>query len=141
MKWVEAVPLSQANGKTIALFIKNYIICRYGVPSSIVTDNGGHFKNKDLKELCKKCKITQHWSSIYYPRGNGQAEASNKAILKILHRTVSKFGRDYYLHINLALWAYETSIRTSKRAMPFSLVYEQMLCYQLRSRFLLYESP
>ena len=67
----------------LALFIKNYIICRYGVPSSIITNNGGQFNNKDLKELCKKFKIMQHWSSIYYPQGNGQVEASNKAILKI----------------------------------------------------------
>ena len=84
IKWVEAVPLSIANGKTIGFFIMNYIICRYGVPSSIITDNGGQFKNKDLKELCKKFKITEHWSSIYYPQGNGQVEASNKGILKIV---------------------------------------------------------
>ena len=93
-KWVEAVPLTIADGRTVALFITNYIICRYGVPSSIISDNGGQFKNKDLKELCKKFKITQHWSSIYYPQGNGQAEASNKVILKILHHTVSKSRRD-----------------------------------------------
>lgn len=40
-KWVEAVPLSIENGKIVALFIMNYIICRYGVPSSIITNNGG----------------------------------------------------------------------------------------------------
>lgn len=122
-KWVEAVPLSITNGKFVALFITNYIICRYGVPSSIITDNGGQFKNKDLKELCKKFRITQHWSSIYYPQGNGQEEASNKAILKILHHTVSKSRRDYHLQINLALWVDQTSIITPTGAMPFTLVY------------------
>jgi hypothetical protein len=123
MKLVEVVPLAVANGKTVALFITNYIICRYGVPSSIITYNGGQFKNKDLKELCKKFRITQHWSSTYYPQGNGQAEASNKAILKILHRTVSKSGRDWHLQINPALWAYRTSIRTPMGTTPFALVY------------------
>ena len=121
MGW--AVPLSVANGKTIPLFITNYIIFWYGVPSSIITDNGGQFKNKDLKKLCKKFKITQHWSSIYYPQGNGQVEASNKAILKILHHTVCKSGRDWHLQINPALWAYRTSIKTPTGAMPFALVY------------------
>lgn len=51
MKWVEAIPITIANGKIVALFITNYIICRYGAPSSIITDNGGQFKKKDLKEL------------------------------------------------------------------------------------------
>ena len=49
-KWVEVVPLSVAIGKHVALFILNHIICRYGIPSSIVTNNGGKFKNKDLKK-------------------------------------------------------------------------------------------
>ena len=122
-KWVEAVPLSVASGRTISLFILNHIICRFGVPSEIITDNGGQFKNKDLKHLCKKFKIKQHWSSIYFPQGNGQAEASNKTILKILHRTVHKNGRDWHLQINPALWAYRTSIRTPTGATPFSLTY------------------
>ena len=66
-KWVEVVPLTVTSDKTMSMFILNYIICRYGVPSAIITDNGGQFKNKDLKEICSKFKITQHWSSIYYP--------------------------------------------------------------------------
>ena len=71
----------------------------------------------------KKFRITQHWSSIYYPQGNGQAEASNKAILKILHHTIRKSGQDWHRQINLALWAYRTSIRTPTGATPFALVY------------------
>ena len=56
-KWVDAIPLSSAMGKYVALFILNHIICHYGIPSSIVTDNGGKFKNKDLRQLCKWFKI------------------------------------------------------------------------------------
>lgn len=100
MKWVEVVPLSTAIGKHVALFILNHIIYRYGIPSSIVTDYGGQFKNKDLKQLRKKFKIKQHSSSIYYPQRNDQVEASNKLLLKILHRIVHKLGRDWHLQIN-----------------------------------------
>lgn len=117
------MPLIKATGKQVAMFILNYIICRYGVPSSIVTDNGGQFKNQDIDDLCENFHITQHCSSIYYPQGNGQAEASNKNILKILHKTVSKSGREWHLQLNPALWAYRTSIRTPTGATPFSLVY------------------
>ena len=52
-KWVEAIPLSASIGKHVVFFILNHIICCYGIPSSIVTDNGGQFKNKDLRQLCK----------------------------------------------------------------------------------------
>ena len=56
-KWVEVVSLSANIGKHVALFILNHIICCYGIPSSIVTDNDDKFKIKDLKQLCKKFKI------------------------------------------------------------------------------------
>ena len=38
-KWVEVVPLFVASGKIVSLFILNYIICIYGVPSKIITNN------------------------------------------------------------------------------------------------------
>lgn len=82
-KWVEVVPLSIATGKIVSLFILNHIIYRYGVLSEIITDNRVQFKNKDLTQCYKKFKIKQHWSSIYFPQGNRQVEASNKTILKI----------------------------------------------------------
>lgn len=95
----------------------------YGIPSSIITNNGGQFKNKDLDELCEKFKIKQHWSSVYYPQGNGQAKASNKNLLTILHIIVNKFRKDWHLQLNPALWAYRKSIKTPTGATPFSLVY------------------
>lgn len=52
-KWIEAVPLTIVSGKQIASFILNYIMCRYGVPMTIITDNGRPFKNQDVKELCE----------------------------------------------------------------------------------------
>ena len=133
-KWVEVVPSFHRKWKNCSFVHHDYIICRYGVPSSIITDNGGQLKNKDRKELCKKFKITQHWSSIYYPHGNGQAKASNKAILKLLHHTVRKFRRDWHLEINPDLCVYRTSIKAPTSTMPFALVYgvDAMLLIGLR---------
>lgn len=70
-KWIEAVPMTTVTGKQIASFILNYLICRYGIPSSIVTDNGRPFKNQDVQELCEKFKIQHRFSTPYYPQGNG----------------------------------------------------------------------
>ena len=70
-----------------------------------------------------KFRITQHFFTRYYPQGNGQAEATNKTILKILKKTVDAAGRDWHLQIAPTLWAYRTSIRNPTRATPFSLVY------------------
>ena len=88
-----------------------------------MTDNGTPFKNQEVATLCRKFRITQHFSTKYYPQGNGQAEATNKTILKILKKTVYVAGCNWHLQIAPALWAYRTSIRTPTGATPFSLVY------------------
>ena len=56
---------------------------------------------------------------------------SNKTLLKILHHTVHKSGWDWHLQINLALWAYRTSIHTPIGATPFSLVYRSKVVLPL----------
>lgn len=52
-KWIEVVPLTMVTGNKISSFILNYIICRYGVSMTIITDNGRLFKNQDMKEVCE----------------------------------------------------------------------------------------
>jgi len=57
-------------------------------------DNGANFIGKNIKEFCKKMKIEQNFSSIYYPQGNEQAEATNKTINKILMKNIKKNWHD-----------------------------------------------
>ena len=86
-------------------------------------DNGTPFKNQEVATLCRKFRITQHFSTKHLPQGNGQAKATNKTILKILKKIVDAAGHDWHLQITPTFWAYRTSIYTPIGATPFSLVY------------------
>lgn len=122
-KWVEAALLVDSTGKKISSFILNHIICRFGIPHVVLTYNALYFNNQLIDELCEKFFIIHHSSSIYYPQGNDQVEATNKTIINILKRTVNNIGRDYHLQLNLSLWTYKTSVRTPAGTTPFFLVY------------------
>ena len=104
-------------------FIHKNILCRFGIPHDIVSDNGSHFKNERMRTFCSKFRIHHHFSAPYYPQGNGQAEATNKILIRILERTLET-GRDWHEKIHDALWAYRTTIRTPTNATPSELVYE-----------------
>lgn len=84
IKWVKAVSLSVVTMKNTTKFIWRDIICRYGVPSKIITDNATNFVGKDLELLCKKFEIHHHRSSPYRPQMNGAVEVANKNLKKIL---------------------------------------------------------
>ncbi|CAL9012951.1 unnamed protein product, partial [Prunus brigantina] len=47
-KWVEAIPLRKATGAAVSNFIREYIVCRFGIPYKMVTDNGTPFVNKQV---------------------------------------------------------------------------------------------
>src|SRR4051812_5839887 len=121
-KWVEAASYANVTKHVVVRFIKNNIICRYGVPSKIIIDNGSNLNNSMMRELCESFKIEHHNSSPYRPKMNGAVEAANKNIKKIVQKMVVTY-KDWHEMLPFALHGYRTSVRTSTGATPFSLVY------------------
>ena len=73
-KWAEAMPTYEEDGKTTTLFLFNHIIARFGVPQSIFTDHGSHFRNQMMDELSALLGFHHENSMPYYPQANGQVE-------------------------------------------------------------------
>jgi hypothetical protein len=51
-KWVEAAPVTTQDSTTAINFIK-FIVFRFGVPHSIIIDNGTNFTSKEFKSYCE----------------------------------------------------------------------------------------
>ncbi|XP_077226343.1 uncharacterized protein LOC143859575 [Tasmannia lanceolata] len=120
-KWIEAASYASITSNTVAKFIRANIICRYGVPHELISDNGSHFK-KEVVHLCEEFKIKHHKSSPYRPQTNGAVEAANKNIKVIISKMTETY-KDWSNKLPFALWAYRTSIRSSTGVTPYSLVY------------------
>ena len=43
-KWVEATSYFVLKAKYVAWFLENNIVCRFGVPQEIISDNSSHFE-------------------------------------------------------------------------------------------------
>ena len=54
-------------------FIKS-LVCRFGVPKRIITDNGTQFTNGIFKNYCASIGTQIYFASVSHPRSNGQAE-------------------------------------------------------------------
>ena len=115
---MEAIPLRKASGAAVCNFIKEYIICRHGVPYKIVIDNGTPFVNREVSDMLKGYGVKHRKSTPYYPQGNGQAEATNKTLLRILSKMVFEYEKGWSTHLPDALWAYHTSRRTTTSFSP-----------------------
>ena len=87
-KWVEAASYANVTRKIVAKFIRKELICRYRLPSKIITDNATKLNNKMMSELCDEFKIRHYNSSPYRPKMNEAVEAANKNIKKIIQKIV-----------------------------------------------------
>ncbi|KAL5551143.1 hypothetical protein UlMin_001319 [Ulmus minor] len=85
-KWVEAEPLSKITEAQTTSFVWKNIICRFGIPHSLVSDNGTQFNSVGLQKLCSKLGIRKHFSNVAHPQSNGRVESVNKTIKRNLER-------------------------------------------------------
>jgi transposase InsO family protein len=74
------------------------IIHRFGVPNSIITDNGTQFIGKKFLKFCDDYHIRINWAAVVHPRTNGQVERANGMTLqglkpRIFNRLKKFIGR------------------------------------------------
>ena len=58
------------------------IVYKFGVPNSIITDNGTNFTCHYFQEFVEGYGIRIDWASVGHPRTNGQVERANGLILQ-----------------------------------------------------------
>ncbi|XP_042944673.1 uncharacterized protein K02A2.6-like [Carya illinoinensis] len=94
-KWAKAEQLATITGKAVTKFLWKNVVCRFGIPHSIITDNGRKFDSDHYREWCAELRIKAKYSSPGHPQANGQAEVTNKALLSILKKKVAEKKGDW----------------------------------------------
>jgi hypothetical protein len=65
-----------------------YIIFRFGILKSIITDLGSNFTSLEFFNFCEQKSIQIKYASVVHPRANGQVERANGMILEALRKKV-----------------------------------------------------
>jgi transposase InsO family protein len=95
---VEVRPITNLRAEQAVTFFTD-IVYRFGVPNSIITNNGSQFTGRKFLEFCDKFHIRVDWAAVAHPQTNGQVERANGLILqglkpRILDR-LNKSGRKW----------------------------------------------
>ncbi|XP_023871659.1 uncharacterized protein LOC111984266 [Quercus suber] len=100
-KWVESKALANIRDMDVKKFVWKNIVTRFGIPESLISDNGLQFDNKS----------------------NGQAEATNKTIVSGLKKRLEGVKGKWTKELPNVLWAYQTTSRRSTGETLYSLTY------------------
>jgi transposase InsO family protein len=95
-KWTEVVPLMNMTHKEVIEFIMEHIIHRCGISQTLVIDQGTSFISGQVIEFTKLYKIKWLNSSPYYAQANGQAESSNKTLIKLIKKKIEDNPRRWH---------------------------------------------
>ena len=80
-KWIEAKPIKKLVSRTVIKFMRD-ITFWYGVPHSIITDNGSNFGLEEFMRFCSAQGTRVDYASVAHTQTNGQAERANGLILQ-----------------------------------------------------------
>ena len=119
-KWVEAEPMTTITKAKVTSFVWKNIICRFGVPRVIISDNGKQFDNPKFWKFCQDLRVKNHYSSPRHPKANDRKEVMNKSLFKIIKTWL---GRAWPEELQNFLWAYRTTIRFPTGETPFKLTF------------------
>ena len=121
-KWPEAKALKEATSEKVVEFLYKEIICRHGCPKVIISDNGSHFRNKVVDELCEKYEIKHNFTSPYHPQSNGLVERFNRTLCESLAK-LSNQEKHWDEFIESALFAYRTTKHSTTKYTPYYLMH------------------
>jgi len=90
-----------------------HVICKRGVPDTIVTDRGKEFTSRFWKRVCSQLSINHRLSTACHPQNDGRTKRQNPTMEQYL-QAFSNYEQDNCVEpLPLAEFAYNNSVHNS----------------------------
>ncbi len=121
-RWPEAWPVTTISAEVVADRILDWI-ARFGVPDTIITDQGRQFESALWHRLLSRLGITRRRTTSYHPQCNGTVERFHRQLKDSLRAHCSETGSSWSRSLPLVLLGLRNLVGEGAMASPASLVY------------------
>ncbi|GKC39374.1 putative nucleotidyltransferase, ribonuclease H [Tanacetum coccineum] len=121
-KWVKAQAFPTNDAQNVVNFLKK-LFARFGIPKALISDRGTHFCNYQMERAMKRYGVIHRFSIAYHPQTNRQVENTNRAIKRILEKTIGSNRKEWSHKLDDALWAFRTAFKTPLGTTPLRIIY------------------
>ncbi|GJZ93252.1 putative nucleotidyltransferase, ribonuclease H, partial [Tanacetum coccineum] len=135
-KWIEVEALPTNDALVIVNFLKKLFSC-FRILKAQISDRGTHFCNCQMEKILKKYGVHHRIATTYHPQTSGQVENTNKALKRILEKTVKDNPSVWSRKLDDALWAFRIAYKTPVDTTPYLLLYEKRAICRLKSNIVL----
>ncbi|CAF0913458.1 unnamed protein product [Didymodactylos carnosus] len=116
-RWVEMFPLRTTTATDMAIVIVNEVICRYGCPKYILSDNGPQFVAEMFTAICKDLGIKNKFTATYHPQTN-MTERVNKTVKQMVAQYAEGKPNSWDKEIAKLAFSIRTSVNDSTGQSP-----------------------
>nr|XP_024657204.1 uncharacterized protein LOC112433120 [Maylandia zebra] len=120
--WPEAWATKREDAKSVIKCLINHYIPRHGFPKRIRSDNGTHFKNKDLQEVERMLGVQHKFGMVYHPQSQGKVERMNLNLKNKLAKICAQTGLNWVAALPIALMTIRCSVNQSTGFTPYELL-------------------
>ena len=121
-KLTRAIPLRDATALTVSSAFIDTWVAAYGIPDSVLTDNGPQFASVYYQGILGLLGIASNYTSPYHPQTNGQVERYNRTLVRQLRCYIAEHQKEWDSHLSLLTTAYNTQVHASTGEIPFAFV-------------------
>ena len=125
-KFTIAKAVRDCTADTAARFLQEDVICKYGTPKCILTDNGTHFTSHMIQKLFQRLGITHLYSTPYHPQTNGQIERFNSTMDAKIASLSNQSRSDWDDQLPFVTFNYNATRHSTTKTIPFELMYGRL---------------
>jgi transposase InsO family protein len=128
-KYVVYILLKDVTAADVARALLEDIICVYGVPMGLQSDQGSVFTSAIHKSLCRLLGVDLKLSSAFHPQSQGAVERDHKVIIDHIAKYISLNGKatDWCKFLKPAQFCHNNHIHASTGIAPNMLVHGRIM--------------
>ena len=109
--WIEFFTARNRTSQTVKVYLSQ-IVARFGIPKTLVSDNGPEFVSGDLKQWCESLEIKKMESPIYHPRADGLAEPAVQTVKRAIQAWSPNLNVSFGAFLQRALMTHQNTPKT-----------------------------
>jgi hypothetical protein len=122
-KFTLAILIVQQDAMTVAKAFVEKIILKFGIPLSILTDQGSNFMSDVIGNVCKILKIKGIKCTAYHPQTNGALERTHRVLVEYLRCFILEDQSNWDKWLPYATFVFNTTPHTSTGFTPHELLF------------------
>jgi len=106
----------------VVKYLQQELFHTFGVPETIVSDNGSHFKSEPFQKLLIQHKISQSLTAVYAPQANA-SERVKRSVIAAIRSYIGEDQKDWDEYLSSICCALRSSIHSGIGATPYYMAF------------------